>query len=98
MCAAITTMSVRILDREYQVSCPPEEVEALTQSARYLDEQMLNIRETGKIIGLDRIAVMAGLNISHEFLDVRFNREQFESTISSLSNRIDAAIAALQEV
>jgi cell division protein ZapA len=90
----MTTLSVRILDREYQVSCPPEEVEALNASARYLDEHMLNIRESGKIIGLDRIAVMAGLNICHDFLDTRFNREEAENTLSSLSSKIDAALEA----
>ena len=87
-----TLMSVRILDREYQVSCPPEEVDALTRSARYLDEQMLNIRESGKIIGLDRIAVMAALNISNEFLATSFDRGQAEATLAGLADRIDAVL------
>ena len=63
-----TTVSVKILDKEYQVSCQNEEVEALSASARYLDQQMRQIRETGKVFGLDRIAVMAALNIANEFL------------------------------
>jgi cell division protein ZapA len=68
---AITTVSVKILDKEYQVSCPEEEVDALTSSARFLDQQMRQIRESGKVFGLDRIAVMAALNLANELLQKR---------------------------
>jgi cell division protein ZapA len=66
-----TTFSVSILDKEYQVACPPEQQAELLLSARHLDEQMRAIRATGKVIGLERIAVMAALNISHELLQMR---------------------------
>ena len=62
------TVTVRILDKDYQVACPPEEVEALTSSARYLDQQMQGIRNSGKVLGIDRIAVMAALNIANDYL------------------------------
>ncbi len=62
------TVSVNILDKEYQVACPAEQEDALRASARYLDKQMRDIRDSGKVIGLERIAVMAALNISHELL------------------------------
>ncbi|MEL7043695.1 MAG: cell division protein ZapA [Pseudomonadota bacterium] len=65
------TFSVTILDKEYQVACPPEQQAELLLSARHLDEQMRAIRSTGKVIGLERIAVMAALNISHELLQMR---------------------------
>jgi cell division protein ZapA len=65
------TFSVTILDKEYQVACPPEQQADLLLSARHLDEQMRAIRSTGKVIGLERIAVMAALNISHELLQAR---------------------------
>ena len=65
------TVSVKILDKEYQVACPPEQQAELLLSARHLDEQMRAIRATGKVIGLERIAVMAALNISHELLKAR---------------------------
>ncbi|MEM1191471.1 MAG: cell division protein ZapA [Pseudomonadota bacterium] len=65
------TFSVTILDKEYQVACPPEQQAELLLSARHLDEQMRAIRSTGKVIGLERIAVMAALNISHELLQTR---------------------------
>ena len=62
------TVTVRILDKDYQVACPEDEVEALTASARYLDQQMQQIRNHGKVLGIDRIAVMAALNIANDFL------------------------------
>ena len=62
------TVTVNILDKEYQVSCPEEQQPELIVSASYLDKQMRSIHETGKVIGLERIAVMAALNISHELL------------------------------
>ncbi|MDX1504161.1 MAG: cell division protein ZapA [Spongiibacter sp.] len=60
------TVTVKILDKEYQVACPSEEQVGLMQAAKYLDQQMRSIRASGKIIGLERIAVMAALNISYE--------------------------------
>ena len=62
------TVIVKLLDKEYQVACPPGQQQALTQSAQYLDDKMRDIRSSGKVIGLERIAVMAALNISNEFL------------------------------
>jgi cell division protein ZapA len=85
--ATLTTVSVKILDKEYQVACPPEEVDALTAAARYLDQKMFNIRETGKVFGLDRIAVMAALNIANEFLA---NRHSADTVQSEVGTRIDA--------
>jgi cell division protein ZapA len=62
------TVIVKLLDKEYQVACPPGQQQALARSANYLDSQMRNIRSSGKVIGLERIAVMAALNISNELL------------------------------
>lgn len=56
------------MDKEYQISCPADEEEALLSSARYLSEQMMEIRSTGKVVGVDRVAVMAALNIANELL------------------------------
>lgn len=66
-----STFSVTILEKEYQVACPEDQQAELLLSARHLDEQMRAIRATGKVIGLERIAVMAALNISHELLQTR---------------------------
>jgi cell division protein ZapA len=65
------TVTVRILDKEYQVACPSEERQALLDSAHLLNERMKTIRGTGSIVGLERIAVMAALNLSHELLQAK---------------------------
>ena len=90
------TVSVRILDREYQISCREDETDALHQSARELDRQMNDIRSNGKVIGVDRIAIMAALNITNESLKLK-SEAQNQLTISSskltaLENRISNAI------
>ncbi len=59
---------VKLLGKEYQVACPVGQEAALAESARYLDEKMRTIRANGKVIGLERIAVMAALNITNELL------------------------------
>ena len=62
------TVTVKILDKEYQVACPPDEQNALLTAARELDGRMRAIRQSGNVIGLERIAVMAALNLSYELL------------------------------
>ncbi|HFE31734.1 MAG TPA: cell division protein ZapA, partial [Gammaproteobacteria bacterium] len=61
-----TTVTIRLLDKDYQVACPAEERMALLESARYLDEKMREIRDSRKMIGSERVAVMAALNIAHD--------------------------------
>ncbi len=62
---------VMILGKEFIVGCPPEEKEALHDSARLLDRKMREIKDSGKVIGSERIAVMAALNIAHELIEER---------------------------
>lgn len=62
------SVTVQILDKEYSIICPPEERSNLVSAARYLDGKMREIRSSGKVIGADRIAVMAALNITHDLL------------------------------
>ncbi|MFV1972915.1 MAG: cell division protein ZapA [Thiohalobacterales bacterium] len=59
-------IKVSILDKEYLVACPEDEKDALQASAQYLNDKMLDIRESGKVVGIDRIAVMTALNLAHE--------------------------------
>ncbi len=68
MSEELARVTVRILDKEYQVACPDNEREALLESAELLNRKMREIRESGKVVGLDRVAVMAALNLSHEIL------------------------------
>ena len=89
-------VSIHLLDKEYRVSCPPEEQEALRASASYLGKKMKEIRDSGKVIGTDRIAVMAALNIAHEFLKIRSDStsqsDSLGTRIRSLQGKIDAAL------
>lgn len=92
-----TTVSVKILDKEYQVSCKQDEVDALTASARHLDAQMRQIRESGKVFGLDRIAVMAALNLANDLLQKRQSVDEVQRAaqhhVKHLTERLDEALA-----
>ncbi len=92
-----TTVTVQILGKPYQVSCQEEEVDALSTSARYLDTKMASIKGSGKIVGIDRIAVMAALNIANELLSSEASRndttEYLDTRMSRLINRLDVALA-----
>jgi cell division protein ZapA len=92
-----TTVRVSILDNEYQVACPIEQKGELLRSAHYLDQQMRSIRKSGKVIGLDRIAVMAALNISHELLKTSERAELAETQgTAPSSGALDTDYARLQ--
>jgi cell division protein ZapA len=99
---AVTTVSVKILDKEYQVSCAADEVDALAASARHVDQQMRQIRESGKVFGLDRIAVMTALNMANELLQKRNVVAEAtgaaEEIVKNLTNRIDDALAEHQQL
>ena len=68
MTSETTRVIIHIMDSEYRVSCPEGEEEKLVEAARYLNEKMQEIRDSGKVIGVDRIGVMVALNISYELL------------------------------
>ena len=87
------TLKVHILDKEYMVACPEEEVDALKASAEHLNDKMTEIRELGKVVGIDRIAVMAGLNIAHDALSGGGKSSSAGSRIKKLNSRIDKVLA-----
>ncbi len=66
MSKSLYPVSLNILGKEYKIACAPEEQEALINSAQQLDRQMRKIRDTGKVAGADRIAVLAALNLAHD--------------------------------
>lgn len=66
--AAPRSIEINILGRSYKVACSREEEAALIAAADYLDEKMREIRDRGKVIGVERIAIMAGLNLAHDLL------------------------------
>ena len=89
-------VSVRILEKEYQVACLPEERSELLDSAEYLNVKMREIRDGGNIVGLDRIAVMAALNIVNELLQSRGRDEGVETDlavrIKAMRERVESAL------
>lgn len=93
MSTETSTLEVFILDKSYRVSCPESEQESLRASASYLDRKMREIRQSGKIIGLERIAVIAALNITHELLSTS---RQVESGTDSKAE-IDRLIARVEK-
>ncbi|MFP4155757.1 MAG: cell division protein ZapA [Halothiobacillaceae bacterium] len=90
------TVNITILDKEYRIACPPEEREVLHRTAQYLDERMREIRAARRVIGADRIAVLAALNITHELLELKDRELAVDDEISKrlelLARQIGAAI------
>jgi cell division protein ZapA len=90
-------VSVRILEKEYQVACLPEERSELLDSAEFLNLKMREIRDGGNIIGLDRIAVMAALNLANELLKVRRTGESVGGDVTprvrQMRERVETALA-----
>ena len=95
------TVTLHILDKEYQIACPPDERYNLEEAGRHLDATMRDIRNRGKVIGLERIAVMAALNISHEMLSGNRQQHQLlteqQQQITDLPPRLDQALARYQD-
>lgn len=96
MSSQTTPVTVQILEKEYLIACPSDEREALIAAAGYLGKKMKEIRDSGKVVGADRIAVIAALNITHELLKTRsendFQDDSLGSRIRALQNKIDAAL------
>ena len=90
-------VSVRILEKEYFISCGHEERADLLDSAEYLNGRMREIRDSGNVVGLDRIAVMAALNLANELLKSRGRGESIASDLGTrlrrLNDRVEAALA-----
>jgi len=89
-------VKVSILNREFIVACRDEERAELEASASYLDKQMRVIQRTGKVVGIERCAIMAALNISHELLSLREKSSMSADVVSridTLRKKIDTALA-----
>ena len=92
-----TTVTVKILDKDYEVSCGHDEVDDLVRAARSLSVRMREIRRTGKVVGLDRIAVMAALNYAHEYLEMKERLARMmadtDDKAGRMAQRVTAALA-----
>jgi cell division protein ZapA len=100
--AALARVSVRILEKEYQFACAVDERAALLDSAEYLNSEMKKIRDSGKVIGLDRIAVMAALNMANELLKNRSRDTSLEGDVVHrvrlLRERVEATLERGQQL
>jgi cell division protein ZapA len=87
-------VAIRILDKDYHIACAPEEKAGLLQSAEHLNEKMREIRESGKVSGGERIAVMAALNIAHELVQLRSRGASPEAgaRLRSMRERVESAL------
>jgi cell division protein ZapA len=98
----ISRVSVRLLDREYQVACPADERSNLLDSAEYLDAKMKEVRDSGKVVGLDRIAVISALNIANELMQLKRNGTSVEGDVGAklktLRERVESALARGQQL
>lgn len=91
------TIEVKILERSYVVGCPEEKQHDLVNSAKYLDRTMRDIRDSGKVIGTERIAIMAALNIAYEMLHGKSEENDSHEQIKRINDKLSAAIQALRQ-
>lgn len=96
------TLTVQLLGRDFQVSCPADEKQALVESASLLDSRMQEIRASGKVLGTERITIMAALNLIHELLGDRGEVEQLaretQDRVDATSDRVARALASLRQL
>ena len=96
------TVEVNLLGRSYRVACADGEREALMQAVAYLDGKMSEIRKSGKVMGAERIAVMAALNVAHELLSIKlgsgFDVGLAKRRMAEIESRLDAAIAKQEKL
>ncbi len=98
----VSRISVRLLDREYQVACPSEERADLLDSAEYLDTKMREVRDAGKVVGLDRIAVISALNLANELIKLRRHGSTLDGDVGArlrtLRERVESALERGQQL
>ncbi len=95
-------VTVRILEKEYFVSCPSDERADLLDSAEYLNKKMREIRDTGKVVGADRIAVIAALNMANELLRLRKQESELQGPVSgrvkNMRERVENALQRTRQL
>lgn len=96
------TVQIKILDKDYGVACAADEERELLESAKMLDQRMREIRRTGKIVGSERIAVMAALNIAHDLvkaqMELQQNQQLTEKHLSRINEKIEQALANARQM
>lgn len=91
------SLTVTLLDKDFRIQCAPGDEQELLASAEYLNQKMLEIRNSGKLIGLDKIALMAAMNISHELVQAKSQLEQkgevLDKRLALLQDKVKNAIS-----
>lgn len=95
-------VTVRILEKEYHVACPAEEKADLLASADMLNRKMREIRDSGKVVGLDRVAVMAALNLANDLLKAQGRDQELKDLvglrIKAMRERLDSALGPAKQL
>lgn len=85
----LSKIKIKILDKEYDIACKPDERTELLDSSELLNKRLREIRDSGKVIGLDRIAIMAALNLAHDVVKLQNKSGQLDtSKDDELSRRV----------
>jgi cell division protein ZapA len=92
-----STINIKILDKDFQVSCPEDKQDDLLIAANQLDKRMRNIQIKGSIVGLERIAVMAALNLNHELISLKnkdqaHNNPETEKIVNKINRKLDKVL------
>ncbi|WP_048307172.1 cell division protein ZapA [Halomonas sp. PR-M31] len=91
------TTEITLLGRSYIIACPPDQEDELNRAARYLDRAMHGIHSRGKVLGAEKIAIMAALNITHELLRSMEERREDEASLSRLNARLGQALSNVEQ-
>ena len=95
-------VSVRIMEKEYVIACPYDERSALLDAAEFLNARMREIRDSGRVVGIDRIAVMAALNLAHEILKGKDRESRLDNGVGqrvrALRERVEGALGKSQQL
>ena len=95
-------VSVRIMEKEYMIACPYDERSALLDAAEFLNARMREIRDNGRVVGIDRIAVMAALNLAHEYLKGTDRESRLANgagpRVRALRERVEGALGKSQQL
>ena len=102
MSEAVAHVTIRILEKEYHVACPAEEKAALVESAELLNSKMREIRDSGKVVGLDRVAVMAALNLANELIRTQGQDEELKNIVGlrirAMREHLDSALGPAKQL
>jgi cell division protein ZapA len=100
--ASVAHVTIRILEKEYNVACPAEDKASLVASAELLNGKMREIRDSGKVVGLDRVAVMAALNLANELIKAQAQDQELKNIVGvrvrAMREHLDSALGPAKQL